>query len=818
MLRLQRTRYRMPGLMIVGMCLLLLSSFPSAVTQAATKQQEINNALADFKDGQFQRASLTNSLRSGPNDKVTDKLGGVQLGPVGLLKGWKPGLFTLPKKLYSMGAAAIGSRIFLVGGLTPSGVGTGTQRVADVWSVGVSPLDGALLDPGWQAEPALPAVQGSDQTNPNLTAPVAPIASPSVVATSDAAGLNGFIYVIGGNAAIGTVDYSSYAVRIGTVANGRVTGWQEQIGARLPSLEPTNPFIKSLGAQQAMAVTAQIGGVTYVYLMGGIQRSISGGSTVSTGLKTVFYARVGAGGKLFKPSSPSTEGWDRMAPGGVTQAGDIPVQSAEDVAGLWDASAVADNYVASTQAVANAIYLIGGQVTPTPQESGQQVAASYSSVVYRALIQPNGELNWGGVPNGVLLSPRSQSSAVAFRGNIYMTGGVPNGTTSLDSDSSVLTTYVEDDLSLHRFLNLPPPIQGDTTNFLQSSGVLPNPRKLHSSVLVRADASSPNSAFLFVLGGIGAPDSDLTDDNGSDTVLYGKIGGGEDVSTTGYASDGWYYAQPFDVAQQFSQVQVQEIDWTTVLTRTTANMDIALDYRLSSSNNCASATWSEWTPLDGSPDTNTSVDGQNSATIVDPSSRCFQYRAHLTTSDAFATPILLNVSVKVNIPGSPDLSPKTVASQQGVNGAFLGLNVVIQNVNTIDPPTLAADIDQKGSFFVDLCIFGPNPAPGSVVAPTLPLTTQNPQCSKAYANVNRSLMGANVNFSIVQWRDTATNQVVNLVDYFKQPGSYTVIAAVDSFNNVNEGDKGQENNNVSQPVSFNVAKIGRQVSLPFASK
>jgi hypothetical protein len=801
MFSLQHARHRMHAVMAVAICLLLLSVLPPHTTQAATKQQEINNALADFKDGQFQRASLANALRSNPNDLVADQLGGVQLGPVGLIKGWKPGLFTMPQKLYSMGAAAIGSRIFVVGGYNSvSGV---TSRLANVWSVAVSQLDGSLLGSGWDAEPSLPAVQNSSQTNPNLTQLAAPIASPAVTSVTDASGQNGTIYVIGGNVGSGTngngpTEFSSYAVRIGTVVNGRVSGWVEQPLARLPN-----------GVQQASAVTAKIGNVTYLYLIGGLQRQVAlNGTTTSTGLKTVYYARIGAQGKLFKPSSPGTEGWD-------LDAQQIPVSSPASIAGLFDASAVADNFVASTQAVANAIYLMGGQITPAQG----QVAASYNQSVFRALINSNGSLNWNAGWTGVMFSPRSQATAISFRGNIYMMGGVPNaGTNAADAQDIILTSYVEDDLSLHQFTNLPPGLQGSGTNFLQSDpskSILTKPRKLHTSVLVQADANSPNSAFMYVLGGIGALDSDTTDDNGSNTVLYGKIGGAEDVSTTGYASDGWYYGVPVNVAQQFNNVTVQEIDWTTVMT--TTNMDIALDYRLSNSNDCNNAAWTEWLTLDGAPADagHASITGQNRTTIANPTARCFQYRAHLSTQDAFSTPLFLNVSVKVFIPGSPDLSTKSVTAQTGAGNVFLGLSVIIQNVNTIDPPTLAADIDKRGSFFVDMCIFGPGK---TVTPPTLPLTDANTQCSTVYANVNRGFLPANGTYTIPQWRDTKTDQATSLINYFKTPGTYHVIVAVDSFNNVDEGIKGCENNNVSQSYTFTVTKTGVQVSLPFVRK
>jgi len=833
MFQLQRSRYRTHGILIIGICVLLLSALPAQITQAVPIPREINNALADFKDGQFQRTSLANVTQPSSGGIVADQRGGVQLGPVGMIKAWIPGKFTLPKsagrdnaRLYRMGATAFGSRIFIVGGFNPTGIGAGTQRLKEVWSVGVSTLDGALLGSGWDREPDLPAVQGSvqgaDGSSPNFTAAVAEIASPAVTSVSDAAGLNGYIYVIGGNAAIGNFDFSSFAVRIATVTNGRIAGWvpltaQEAINLRIPSTDPNNPFIPPRGVQQASAVTAQVGGKTYVYLIGGLQRYISGGKTVSEGLKTVFYARVGAGGKLYKPSTTgdtvANEGWERNLGG---TSGDIPAPGGSP-AGLYDASVVADNFVASTQAAANAIYAIGGQITPSSQESGQQVPASYSEKVYRALINSNGSLNWGGW-QGVLLSPRSQASGIPFRGNIYMAGGIPNGGAA---ESVVLTSYVEDDLTLHQFINPPPGVLGNNTNFLQSDpadNILTKPRKLHGSVLVRAGADSPNSAFLYVLGGIGAQDSDNTDDNGADTVLYGKIGGGEDVSTTGYASDGWYYGQPVDVAQQFSQVQLQEIDWTTVVTRTTANMDIALDYRLSTSNNCTNATWGGWTPLHSATAdaSHASSNARNYATINNQAARCFQYRAHLTTADALATPLLLNVSVMVEVPGSPDLKLASLTAQRGLNNIFLGLNVVIENKNLIEPPTLAADAEKKGSFYVDLCIFKPGVTP---VKPTLPLP--NPPtntCSTVYANVNRIFLPANDSYVIPQWKDTKTNQIVSLTKYFTTPGTYNVIVVIDSLNNVNEGNKGGESNNVPNAIPITVNKVGFQLSVPLLSR
>jgi hypothetical protein len=158
--------------------------------------------------------------------------------------------------------------------------------------------------------------------------------------------------------------------------------------------------------------------------------------------------------------------------------------------------------------------------------------------------------------------------------------------------------------------------------------------------------------------------------------------------------------------------------------------------------------------------------------------------------------------------------------QRGLNDVLVGLSVVIQNNNLIDPPTLAADAEMKGDFFVDLCIFAPGVA---VVPPTLPFVNApgGYQCSTVYAKINRSLLSADgPPFTIPQWLDTVTSQKATLTNYFKTPGTYTVIVAIDSLDNVDEGDptSPKETNNVSQAFTFPVAKANPQISLPLVRK
>jgi hypothetical protein len=145
--------------------------------------------------------------------------------------------------------------------------------------------------------------------------------------------------------------------------------------------------------------------------------------------------------------------------------------------------------------------------------------------------------------------------------------------------------------------------------------------------------------------------------------------------------------------------------------------------------------------------------------------------------------------------------------------------VVIKN-SALPPPTLATDIDGGGSFFVDLCIS----TTGTPAQPTLPLSPSNKWCSKAYANMDKSLLGPETTYSITRWFNSATDKPVDLLTLFT-PGTYTVMVAVDSYVSnpaqspkgyVDEGSQGGENNNVSQAVTFTVDQVGRVIYIPVA--
>jgi hypothetical protein len=820
MFRTARFHRQARFLLLLGVCLLIISGFPARPADAATVTQPIDNSLAEFTRGTFQRSSLS-TLRANPPG--IDEAGAVQLAPIGVLKDWFDSPFLLPEKLTDIGAVAMGNRLFVIGGLV------GSTRTAHVWSTAVDQVTGAPLSE-WQAEPNLPAVRTSDQTVPNLIAPVAARSLASVAAVqTDAVNNSGYIYVIGGtvNPAGAAFNNSSYAVTIGTVSNGRITAWAASSDLNTQLRIPANqggppPAVQfQNGVQAAPTVTFTTGGNTYIYLLGGLMRYYEGVQAVEVGSNRVFYAKVRTSdGMLVKPSNGAV-GWDRLA--------DIPLPTNEglaNVAGLWDGTAVANHFDDLGGLGGNVLYLMGGQFQSSV--GNDQVTDAYNAHVFRALINgSSGALTWTSAagPNqwqGTLPEARVGMGAVEFRGTLYVTGGRPVSGTPAQPQPAVLTSYVEDDLKLAQ-------IGTSGSNFIINPNVLQNkPRTRHGTVVVPATPTvqAPNAAFVYVIAGQGSgTDSDPSDDQGSNTLIYGKIGTSEDVTENGYASSGWYYSTPHDMRS--TTAQVQKIEWATTITGTRP-MDIQMQFRTSTANDCfdpgafSTANWSS--VLDGSTgDQYFSKAGANQVNSVNqatPPSHCFQYRVKLinTSAGGKATPSLLNVRIQVVIPGYPDLKVQTLQPAK-FGSTLTGLNVQIVNKNTVET-TQPANIEGGGSFYVDLFVFGPGQTP---VTPTLPLDLHpgNPP-SAACASVAKIALPPEAVLSITDWYDPATcvTQRKNLISLFTNPGHYVVIAAVDSTCGpalpnacVTEGSTGGESNNLKR-LEFDVAKVGYVMLLP----
>jgi hypothetical protein len=798
---LARSRRRIRGLGWFAISLLLLAVLPAQLAGAALISQAVDNTLSEFTRGTFQRTSLGSlsitSPPAGPQPKVKDQVGAAQLLPIGILKDWFNAPFPLPEKMTDVATVALGNRIFVIGGTVSSG--NLLVPTPHIWSATVDTNTGAIISPGWQAETPLPAVQ----TGTQFITPVDARAVAAVAAVQTNAATNdGYIYVIGGSVRpSGAPDnISSFAVNIARVTNGHISSGSWSEGPRIPS--PDGNAFNQLGAQSAAATSFSIGGKTYIYLLGGLQRyrEGTGGSsrTAEVGLRKAFYAQVGSNGQLTKPSGGG--GTDPV----WAALPDIPVPSNLGIfSGLWDGTVVSAHYEGETGASGDALYLMGGQLVSG--SSPLPATPLYNNSVYRALIGSNGALTWTSAAGanqwqGTLPEARTGLAAVQFRGKLYVTGGRPvTSSGPQQPQKAVQTSYIEDNLTL--------PVIGDGgSNFLRNADVLPRPRARHGSVIipVTPKPGEPAAAFVYVIAGLGDAGDQFTDDDaGSDTVIYGKIGGDEATLQTGFAPSGWYYSKPHDTF--FDGAQVQEINWTTVITRTGPAMDIQMYYRISTAANCddpSAFNGSAWNALDGTPTDGAATYSANSANSVTlPAgavANCFQYRAKLTSAGAPAaqTPSLLNVSIVVNVPGNPDIRVQTLRAERDTQNNFNGLTVVLQN-HSDTPPTQPANIEGGGSFYVDLFIFAPGE---TVVPPTLPVPLNAPG-DRGCIEISKNAMPAEATVPIIQWRDVAScKSPTNILQYFNKAGHYVVYVAIDTqcsgspFQCLNEGTAGEANN------------------------
>jgi hypothetical protein len=844
MFSISRFPRRIRGLLLLGICLLVLSTLPVAPVAAAKITKKLDDKLPEFTRGTLQRTSLSNYKSP---LFPSDSKGAVQLIPVGVVKDWQRLGVRLDKQLRDLGAATIGNTIFALGGLASlNHVDQGPT--AEVWSVRIDPTTGAPTTTAWFNETLdLPSVQ---HTNVALySQPVAERSSMAVTSVETGPD-SGYIYVIGGRAQPpgATQPISSYAVSIATVSSGHITGWTSSNTTNLAALripaDGHTPTWGVNGLQLASVVSHKIGSNTYVYLIGGLERFFNGGVIQEVGSNQVYYARVRTSdGVLVKPSSGAV-GWEALAPLPLPTTSDNP-QINPDVVGLWDATAMVGQFeFGDANGVPNkkdVLYVTGGQYQS--QQGNGTTPDLYSSAIYRAFIGSDGKLTWTSAAGanqwqGTLPSARVGMGGLEVNGKLYLTGGRKvQGGAQQEPEAAVLTSIVQDDFKL---------LEGGTggSNFIYQDGVLgsPNaPRTHHGSVKIQipvTDQDAVAPAYVYVVAGQGtAADGS---DQGSDTLIYAKVGGDEETSTVGFAPSGWYYSTIQETNRSFTGEQVQEIDWTTLMTDTAA-MDIEMQYRTSIDNECDnpvalnSATWQDMDGFQNNP--KRSRTGANAHLLgVPPPTHCFQYRAKLvngTSGIQKSTPLLLNVSIQVIIPGSPDLQVQTLTATRNLKGDFTGLNVELLNHYTDTSadhryPTQPVDVDQTGgSFFVDLFVFGPGQTP---VKPTPPWQT-NPIGDKACATVSKGQMPVDASVSIPRWykisSGTCEQDPIDMITLFPQPGNYVVYVVVDSYDCsttdtmkgcVDESSPGAEDNNVKQ-LNVTIAKVGYpDVSLPFVAR
>jgi hypothetical protein len=825
---------------------LLISSLPfftSFTTYAVEIQDDdgpkeidtytLHNYYEEFAKGRtFWRTAVNAKFTSEGNSPLLyDHPGAVQLMPVISLSPFTENN-ALPVKLQDMGVASMGQYIFVVGGNERNNENAHV-RSKKVWIGSVEQTSG---DVTWSEGPDLPAIQVTNlpQMINQGAQPVAAVSYPAVVAIPDVEGSNsGYLYVIGGfTSPPGLEDSfgvqlsaSSAAVHIGRIEDGAITGWSE--GPML--MDPETPE-NSFGLEDGSALSFMtVDGRTFVYLFGGVQNYPPDLSLGSQGSNEVFYAEVGSGGMLYKPSSgKAEEGWETMA----TRIPTPPGAKVPDEMGLWRAT-VLDVSFEDT----NAVYVIGGQrrlrdVTDDPEK--------YSNVVYSAEIineagnSDNGKLVWdkwedyARLPQGPVIN----TSGVQFEGTLYVTGGELTQDGSVQEPSGdILVNYINPDRTL-----------GEDP-FLTALNAIKRTRATHGTVVVEANHPTTR-AFIYVIGGRSGDSDDALDPDdefshlGTDTVLMTKIDP-EEATVKIYPSEGWYYSEHYDVRdfrKDDKETTIREIYWSTVLSRTKEmTTDIQLEYRFDSQNEGDDGceidhvfTKSQWTPLtsteviSGSTNitaTNHSRPGGNNAEIEpgDMTSKagCFQYRAKMNITntgedDNDTTPYLLNVGVRSQVDKGPNLwlnriDPIWLAEE---TRKLVGLEITINNLNGSLVQTTNANFGDTSQehFFVDLLMFSPGqkapqgqeeyksistslPAIGGSDPVTSELALYNPALH-LYNTVTRDIE-AGASFppggQQGQWGDwyyASDNEQTSLADAvasLTKTGTYTACLAIDTY-------------------------------------
>jgi hypothetical protein len=437
---------------------------------------------------------------------------------------------------------------------------------------------------------------------------------------------------------------------------------------------------------------------------------------------------------------------------------------------------------------------------------------------------------------------------VEYRSSVYVLGGFKETTRDLPTDEG-LSTYITDPESDMRFNQFSdnPPLYFQLPD--EDNPVLPRPRAYHTSLAVE---DGYGSAFVYVLGGR-SNEQDSNDQTASDAVYVYSVTN-EPPPSSIVVSESRFVSRVLSIEEGSDEQKIETISWETDFPKQDANTDMQLEYRKANLPSCSEADLDnfnvEWVQMDGDPDTlKFSKDGYNEFKPTDEeNANCFQYRVRFVTSGGTRleeAPKLMNLNLRVFLPGSPDLWAKTLEPVlQDVDGvvgdievreedtlvsSFAGLNLTIRNEYEEDSdltlPASPNPKDENGSFYVDLFVFGRGFNETQVLTPSLPLSTtayikdSTIVSSTLYTLVVKKNLPKNEEYSIPanSWYestclDTSNCQPVNLgslfTDVLTETGtfSYTLCTAIDSYTSnlednpfgfVWEGMPGGEDNNFS---------------------
>ena len=419
--------------------------------------------------------------------------------------------------------------------------------------------------------------------------------------------------------------------------------------------------------------------------------------------------------------------------------------------------------------------------------SGCSAGSAASAKTFLAEIAPNGNLTWQ-TTDYSMLSTNKQLRAIGINQKVYIVGG----TIGTQATNKSYSSYVDDTLALKLFVS---------SNYLESETALPAElaRAGHGFEIVTINDTTKNPpvprpiAYLF--GGT----SNNTQTPLRDDILTSFIGLDDDIDdiNAAYASPGNYISPAYPLR---GLGNITEVSWNASVTNTgTLDNDIKMQYRVE--NSLTALRTASWLNVDGDPGSASfSVNGNNVGIASAPNTGTYiQYKASLTTSqpnDRQSTPVLRGtISIKYTIDGHPSLHVKSGSFPTITSGASVAPSITIANAT---PPlsgstenVLDANIESSGFLFVDLYVYPPN---ALVVPPTPDANGIYPLTSAAFAEISKSSLPRNTELSIAgsSWKQNCGASVscpaANWQVIFNKPGTWTVIAVVDSGNNVNEAD------------------------------
>ena len=741
---------------LVLLITILALALPAQPIAAVNVSQIVTQTTGDFAAGKFGLTGLAQN-------------GGVQLVPLGQLRQWQTTAGNMCGiGVGDMGTASFGPYIYSIGGSTSALIGGNLQqqRLRSVCRTKVLDTNATLEE--WVTLPA-----------ENLPEKRTAMAAVAVPRPTDAS--RGYLYTFGGLKETTTSQRNTIWMA-GINNDGSLTPWMTQT-LTLPT------------AREQLTATAftNAAGKTFIYVIGGYQRPFA--STFA--YRDVLRYEVSADGTLIDRSDPAA-----VPPLPTPNFAGNPAQCAA-VTGLKQADALTvDAATLDLLGSRRFLAVLGGvlQVGTGDGTGGCTDQAVTSERVFLADVnEETGDIVWQN-EDYTLPEPVSQLRAVGVNGKLYATGGIL-GVNQASATNLTYSSYINIETMTLPSYGFGP----DSSNFLASAGALrPDQKRAeHGMEIVTLN----NRPIVFLFGGTNGDGTYRSD------VLYGFIGRAEDFDETtgGYGSPGVYQSPIYTLRGSGA---LSELKWTAAVTTTgPITTDIKMQYRLAeTTTQIKTATW---ITVDANPSpTFFSVAGVNVAASVDPAlGRYFQYRALLTTSapqDRTATPALRGpVSLRYKVDGHPSLYIDAASNFPPIqSGVMIDPNIIIANNlkpgSTSTERILDADIEDAGTFFVDLYVYPPSAS--SIITPTRdPATGVYPLTSAAFAQVSKTLVRADSTFRVPidAWRKTcgltANCPVPNWQVIFNQPGDWTVLAIVDSQNNVAEADEltGEwENDNV----------------------